>query len=92
MRVCHYCGAPATTRDHIVPSSLGGFTRPFNLVPACQPCNTAKGAKLPTCKCDKCRWALSRWHDGEGWNRGYDMSRTVGGYQPQTVAEGWPKL
>lgn len=38
---CAYCGAPATTRDHILPRSRGsipyGMAR--NLRPACEPCN-----------------------------------------------------
>ncbi|MEU5954956.1 RNA-guided endonuclease IscB [Streptomyces sp. NPDC047525] len=44
-RACAYCGAtgvPLNT-DHIHPSSRGGSSRITNLVPACVPCNQAKG-------------------------------------------------
>jgi 5-methylcytosine-specific restriction endonuclease McrA len=39
---CAYCGAPATTWDHIVPVSKGGKTEPGNIVPACLSCNSSK--------------------------------------------------
>ncbi len=41
--VCVYCGGGATTVDHDVPLSRGGSEDPENLVPACRPCNSAKG-------------------------------------------------
>lgn len=45
--VCHYCGAEdvALQLDHVIPRSRGGSDLPENLVPACKPCNTSKGAK-----------------------------------------------
>ena len=43
---CVYCGAPATTVDHITPLSRGGHEAEYNLVPACNPCNVRKGKKL----------------------------------------------
>lgn len=39
---CVYCGAPATTADHVVPVSKGGTTKD-NLVPACARCNSQRG-------------------------------------------------
>ena len=39
---CYYCGAPATTADHLVPISEGGSHDRTNLVPACAHCNTSK--------------------------------------------------
>lgn len=42
---CVYCGKPATTADHWVPTSKGGHSDLANLVPACDDCNTRKGAK-----------------------------------------------
>jgi 5-methylcytosine-specific restriction endonuclease McrA len=33
--------------DHVVPSALGGYNGPSNLVLACGPCNLSKGAKHP---------------------------------------------
>ena len=43
--LCAYgCGRPATEWDHILPWSQGGsFATPGNAVPACGPCNRAKG-------------------------------------------------
>lgn len=41
--VCLYCGeAKPLTRDHKVPLSRGGSNAIENIVPACQPCNSAK--------------------------------------------------
>lgn len=40
---CVYCGAPATTVDHVVPRSVGGEDTDENLVAACVGCNKAKG-------------------------------------------------
>lgn len=42
---CKYCGARATSIDHVVPVSKGGTNDPFNLVPACRSCNSSKGDK-----------------------------------------------
>jgi 5-methylcytosine-specific restriction endonuclease McrA len=42
---CHYCPAPATTVDHVVPVARGGG-HAGNLVPACTSCNASKGARL----------------------------------------------
>lgn len=48
--VCHYCGAQvgakALTMDHLVPIIRGGVSTRGNVVPACKPCNTAKGHRL----------------------------------------------
>jgi 5-methylcytosine-specific restriction endonuclease McrA len=43
---CVYCGNRAQHVDHIVPLARGGHEAPYNLVPACQPCNSSKGARL----------------------------------------------
>lgn len=40
--VCHYCGAPATEVDHVVPVSRGGSHKLHNLVAACHDCNANK--------------------------------------------------
>jgi 5-methylcytosine-specific restriction enzyme A len=49
--LCHYCGKKFSfkelTLDHIVPLARGGTTTPGNVVPACRPCNKAKGADTP---------------------------------------------
>lgn len=39
---CAYCSAPATTWDHVVAVTKGGLTEPYNMVPACGPCNSSK--------------------------------------------------
>jgi len=41
---CHWCGDPATTADHLTPRAHGGGHGLDNLVPACAPCNTRRGA------------------------------------------------
>jgi len=39
---CVYCGAPATSLDHVVPKSRGGQHAWDNVVAACSRCNHAK--------------------------------------------------
>lgn len=58
-QLCHYCDAPATTSDHIVPRALGGADAQYNRVPSCLPCNQAKADRMPTCQCFKCRAAVN---------------------------------
>jgi hypothetical protein len=60
--MCHYCNSymKPLTRDHIIPRSRGGTNYSWNLVPACRPCNHAKGQKLPTCKCAFCQNAIDQ--------------------------------
>ena len=48
---CAYGGIPESssvklTRDHLIPVTKGGLHTKENIVPACQPCNARKGAKL----------------------------------------------
>ena len=49
---CFYCGIPAQVSqleiDHVIPFSLGGSNDPWNLVPACKPCNAGKHNDAPT--------------------------------------------
>lgn len=40
---CMWCGEPATTADHIIPSSKGGSDLPRNLLASCMECNTTRG-------------------------------------------------
>lgn len=40
---CLWCGLPATTVDHIIPSSKGGSDTPQNLLASCSECNTKRG-------------------------------------------------
>ena len=47
-RRCAYCGKrAASTRDHVFPKSRGGSNHESNLVWACRPCNSRKGARTP---------------------------------------------
>jgi len=49
---CFYCGAKGKmTIDHVIPISRGGKHVADNIVPACQSCNSSKGAK-----------PLEEWH------------------------------
>lgn len=46
--LCVYCRErEATCLDHVIPRSRGGQDQPGNLVPACRPCNSSKGARTP---------------------------------------------
>lgn len=46
---CVYCGysAPDGAVEHFIPRSRGGTDLPWNLVPACGPCNRSKSAHDP---------------------------------------------
>jgi 5-methylcytosine-specific restriction endonuclease McrA len=48
---CFYCGRGISndrhTIDHYIPLARGGSNWPENIVAACRPCNTGKGATLP---------------------------------------------
>lgn len=39
---CAYCGGPADTLDHIVPTSQGGMHDALNITRACRSCNASK--------------------------------------------------
>jgi hypothetical protein len=45
---CVYCGAEATTVDHVRPLARGGAEHVSNLAPACHPCNSSKRDRLLT--------------------------------------------
>ena len=42
---CAYCGAPATSLDHIIPKFKSGCSSRHNLIPACRRCNSNKGSE-----------------------------------------------
>lgn len=45
---CAYCGLKKPlTKDHIVPVKMEGNHTAANIIPACQSCNSSKGARLP---------------------------------------------
>lgn len=44
---CHYCGARADTKDHYIPTALGGTDHFSNFVPACEECNRVKDCLVP---------------------------------------------
>lgn len=44
--VCHWCHGTATTADHLIALVDGGGHEDWNLVAACQPCNSRRGAQL----------------------------------------------
>lgn len=51
-RRCVYCGCTEEEMtlclDHVIPLSRGGSNTADNLVVACFPCNTDKGARTPS--------------------------------------------
>ena len=63
MTWCHYCEMLATTRDHIVPDSVGGARLWWNLVPSCAACNLQK-ADRQSCSCMFCLRAMALWSLG----------------------------
>lgn len=44
-RRCAYCGGPYEAIDHVIPVAKGGTNWPANLRPACNECNSSKGAR-----------------------------------------------
>ncbi|GAA1943233.1 HNH endonuclease [Microbacterium aquimaris] len=44
---CGYCGASASTIDHVIPRSRGGADSWENLVACCLRCNNVKGDRTP---------------------------------------------
>lgn len=64
---CHYCKekfpVAEMTEDHIVPKARNGSNKLFNIVPACKPCNGAKGNDWPTCLCGYCQNSI-KYHLG----------------------------
>jgi len=45
---CAYCpDGPYQALEHVIPISRGGGTTAYNCVPACTPCNSAKGGRHP---------------------------------------------
>lgn len=42
--VCHWCGAPASHADHLIPRARGGTDDPDNLAASCARCNLSRGA------------------------------------------------
>jgi hypothetical protein len=48
--ICQYCGTQDENREyiveHVIPASKNGVALPFNLVMACQNCNTTKRNKV----------------------------------------------
>lgn len=58
--LCHYCkvvlrGPNPSTIEHVVPRSLGGNNEVYNLVLACEPCNTGFGSQYIKCECGFCK-------------------------------------
>lgn len=48
--ICHHCGEKFDKKelsmDHLTPIARGGMSTKNNVVPACKPCNTKRGAVL----------------------------------------------
>ena len=45
--ICHWCGQPGDTMDHVIPWSKGGRTTMNNCICACQECNGRRGDMAP---------------------------------------------
>ena len=44
--VCHWCGGPARSVDHVTPKVEGGSDDPSNLVAACTACNSRRSLAM----------------------------------------------
>ncbi|MFN6464126.1 MAG: HNH endonuclease [Nostoc sp. DedVER02] len=48
--LCQYCGSKSLHKEyvveHVIPASIGGVAKPYNLVIACQSCNSIKGKSV----------------------------------------------
>jgi len=53
---CAYCGAPASTVDHVLPMSRGGSSSWLNTVAACVACNHRKANQSPGEAGMRLRW------------------------------------
>lgn len=71
---CAYCGAGATTIDHVLPRSRGGADSWENLVACCLRCNNVKSDRTP----QEMHWELRftpRQPNGNSWTvRGTERS------------------
>jgi 5-methylcytosine-specific restriction endonuclease McrA len=74
---CLYCGAKATTLDHIVPLHHGGTNYIWNIAPACRSCNAQKGTK------DAVEFALKRGVSGPKLQY---VAQAINQHQMQRVA------
>jgi 5-methylcytosine-specific restriction endonuclease McrA len=72
-RRCFWCGNYATTADHYpVPAALGGPATLANLVPACGPCNSSRGASFgnrlrPSCPLTARQRQAIAWRSSRDW-------------------------
>lgn len=57
--LCVYCGGPAVAADHVTPRKHGGVDELWNLVAACTPCNSSKGARMNA----RLTWFDKNWLD-----------------------------
>jgi len=49
--ICHWCGEPANSVDHVILKVRGGSDDPSNLVAACGRCNSAGNQHSPAVRC-----------------------------------------
>lgn len=80
---CQYCGAAATTLDHVVPRSRGGTTTWTNVVACCMPCNQKKGNKLLSQTSLKLRSLPAAAH--------WSTAAVAISHAPQAFVEQWSK-
>lgn len=86
-QLCAYCGAHATTIDHVLPRSRGGQNTWTNLVACCRSCNCRKGDRTPEEMRWKLRFTPSPPRIGRFWLR--DIEEPVAEWRPFLVADGW---
>lgn len=68
MGLCAYCGKrPYQVIEHVLPIALGGGTTVENCVPACEECNTRKGARHPDTLTGARMDGIRRYLAGRKW-------------------------
>jgi hypothetical protein len=72
---CAYCGKYSQCTDHIIPRCLGGISNSFNMIGACNKCNSVKGGYL----LDKHSIQYLRL---EAWIRWPDVVRVAKSFNP----------
>lgn len=86
---CQYCGihgkAVQLTLDHVIPQCKGGGNTWENLVTACAPCNTKKGAKT----LQQLKWKLRKEpKEPSAWEMDLVMA-SIGAGDLQNMPEEW---
>ena len=87
--LCAYCGAHATTIDHVLPRSRGGQNTWTNLVACCRSCNCDKGNRTPEEMGWTLRFTPAPPRVGRFWLR--EIEEPIAEWRPFLVGSGWAR-